>query len=151
MNAIIDHLRALLLRDLDAFSREIAAFPDDTSPWERVPGFPNSAGNLALHVAGNLLHFIGSQLGGTDYHRDRDLEFRRDSGTRGEILEDLGKARSIVDTILPRLDEQKIQAPYPLPFEGQTLTTGAFLLRLGVHLGYHLGQASVIRRTLAAD
>ena len=60
-------LRALLLRDLVAFQREIALFPDDESPWRPLPGIANPAANLALHAAGNLLYFVGSLLGGTGY------------------------------------------------------------------------------------
>jgi hypothetical protein len=72
-------LRMILLRDLRALGREIALFPDETSIWVVLPGLSNSAGNLALHVAGNLQHFLGHVLGGTDYIRDRDQEFAQRS------------------------------------------------------------------------
>src|SRR4051812_26911639 len=55
--------------------RELAAPLDDqacrTKPLE--PG--NSFGNLVLHLSGNLNHFVGAQIGGTGYVRDREREF----------------------------------------------------------------------------
>ena len=54
-------LRVMITRELWALDREIAAYPDDESPWKLVPGISNSAGNLVLHVAGNLRHFTGSR------------------------------------------------------------------------------------------
>ena len=47
-------MAAVLQRELQAFERELDLFPDDRSVWQTVPGVPNSTGNLALHVAGNL-------------------------------------------------------------------------------------------------
>ena len=43
--------------------------------WQTMPGLTNTAGNLALHVAGNLQHYVGTELGNTAYKRDRNLEF----------------------------------------------------------------------------
>src|SRR5581483_8282210 len=42
-----------------------------TKPLE--PG--NSVGHLVLHLTGNLSHFVGAQVGGTGYVRDREREF----------------------------------------------------------------------------
>ena len=69
---LTDDIAALLVRDLEGFQREISLFPDDGSVWRTLPGVTNSAGNLALHVAGNIQYFIGAVLGGSGYRRDRD-------------------------------------------------------------------------------
>ena len=53
-------------------SASSSLFPDDETVWRTLPGVPNSAGNLALHVAGNLQHFVGAVLGGSAYVRDED-------------------------------------------------------------------------------
>ncbi|MDT8341697.1 MAG: hypothetical protein RQ751_09320, partial [Longimicrobiales bacterium] len=71
----IGHLRAILLRDLAALRRELLAYPDESQIWALPPGAPNSAGTLALHMAGNLHHFVGAVLGGEGYVRDREAEF----------------------------------------------------------------------------
>ena len=68
---------AVLRRDLAAVRRSVEAYPDDESLWAERSGFPNSGGTLALHVAGNIRHFVGAVLGGSGYLRDRDAEFSR--------------------------------------------------------------------------
>ena len=67
---ISDTVRTLFLRDLRALRREIEAYSDERLLWETRGGITNSAGNLALHLCGNLQHFIGARLGNTGYVRD---------------------------------------------------------------------------------
>ena len=59
-------------RELQTFIREIESFPGDDSVWHTRRGVTNSAGNLALHVCGNLQDFAGRVLGGTSCVRNRD-------------------------------------------------------------------------------
>ena len=58
-----DDVARVLERELAAVQREIALFRDDTLVWRTAPATPNSAGNLALHIAGSIQHFIGASLG----------------------------------------------------------------------------------------
>jgi len=81
MLPILDDVIALLRRDLEGLQREVAWFPDDQSLWATAGGVTNSAGNLALHVAGNIQHFIGHEMGGLPFERDRDAEFGRRQGS----------------------------------------------------------------------
>src|SRR5437667_12011297 len=65
----------ILVRDLRALRREVESFADERDLWRVPPGIRNSAGTLALHLAGNIRYYIGTVLGGTGYVRDRDAEF----------------------------------------------------------------------------
>lgn len=56
-------LSMLFRRDLTRLNQQIEAFPDDASLWSVLPGITNSAGNLVLHLEGNLKEFVGRQLG----------------------------------------------------------------------------------------
>ena len=49
---LIEAVAAILDRDLQALAREVAAYPDERAPWETPSGIANSAGTLALHLAG---------------------------------------------------------------------------------------------------
>jgi len=147
MDPVTDHLQTLLLRDLDAFQAEIAALPDDAALWRRLPGMPNAMGNLALHIAGNLQHFVGAILGGSGYLRNREQEFAQNAGTRAELAQELARARLAVETVLPGLDGETLGRDFPVPIDGIHLPTQVFLLRLSVHLAYHLGQVNVLRRS----
>ena len=64
-------LAALYTRDLTRLVQELEAFPDTETLWQTRAGITNSAGNLALHLEGNLRQFIGRLLGQLDYTRDR--------------------------------------------------------------------------------
>ena len=151
MSELGGNLAILLVRELATFERELALFPDDEAIWKTAPGMANPAGNLALHVAGNLQHFVGAVLGGTGYARNRELEFSRRSGTRSEVAAELGAAARAVRDVLPNVPEEKLAAPYPEKLNGLTLRTDRFLMHLCAHAAYHLGQAASVRRVLTGE
>jgi hypothetical protein len=140
-----------LVRELDGFKRELALFPDDESVWTTLPGVTNSAGNLALHVAGNLQHFIGAVLGGTGYVRNRELEFGQRSGPRENIYAELDAAIAVVRRVLPGIANDTLDQEFPEQLMGMTFRTSTFLVHLCAHAGFHLGQAGYLRRILTAD
>jgi uncharacterized damage-inducible protein DinB len=145
-----DDAARMLARELAAVQREIALFPDDTTIWATAPGLPNSAANLAWHLAGNAQHYIGAVLGRTGYVRDRDAEFGRRSGTREELRAELDRAIAVVQRVLPPLTAEAL---------GETVSVagippmswGRFLIHLCAHAGYHLGQIDYARRVLTGD
>jgi hypothetical protein len=47
----------------------------DDEIWWRPNPASNSAGNLVLHLCGNVRQWIISSLGGEEFQRQRDLEF----------------------------------------------------------------------------
>jgi hypothetical protein len=148
---MIDDLQRLLVRELSAFAREVELFPDDESLFRTVPGVTNSAGNLALHVCGNLKHFVGAVLGGTGYVRNRDLEFQARSGRRADIARELFETAAVVTQALGRLAPEALAKPYPQPVANLQLPCGRFLVHLAVHLSFHLGQAGYLRRAITGD
>jgi hypothetical protein len=152
-SAVLGDLRTLFVRDVDTLIREIELLPDDESLWRTLPGVANSCGNLALHCAGNLQHFVGGVLGRSGYVRDRAHEFGARSGTRAEVVAELQRAREAVEAALLSLRPETLAGSYPEPVGAASLTLPAqrFLIHLAVHLGFHLGQADYLRRILSAD
>jgi hypothetical protein len=146
MSSLVPVVRHLILRELDAFKREIQAFPDDAGPWVAPAGVSNTAGTLALHVAGNLQHFIGAGLGKSGYVRHRDDEFSKRGISRSELVAELDRARAAVDAALSTLTDERLPEVYPEPFGGKDVNSDAMLVHLAIHLGYHLGQADYHRR-----
>jgi len=142
---------SILERDLSALGREVVAFTDDSQLWVTLPGVPNSAGNLALHLAGNLQHFFGAVLGGTGYVRDRPAEFSRRNVPRVELLAEIEAARQAVQTALSRLSPEQLTAEYPEPIGGSRVATGEYLLHLLTHATYHLGQIDYLRRVITGS
>jgi len=151
MSDALSGLRRVLIRDLEALGREIALFPDDATVWRTLPGVTNSAGNLALHLCGNLQHFVGAVLGKTGYVRDRDAEFTRKNVPGPEIAREIGKTIAVVSATLGRLAPGALSDMYPAAPNNIQVPTGLFLLHLAVHLTYHLGQANYLRRALTGS
>jgi uncharacterized damage-inducible protein DinB len=147
----LDDVRVLLVRDIEALQREVQMFPDDASLWVTREGVANPAGNLALHIAGNIRHFIGFTLGGIPYKRDRDGEFSRRGLSRLEVVSELDAALAVVHDVLPRVTRDQLEAewreaPTPVP-----VTTRRFVMHLCTHTAFHLGQAGYIRRIVTGD
>ena len=142
---------AILDRDLRGLAREVEAYPDETQLWQSVPGMPNSAGTLVLHLAGNVRFFIGSKLGGTGYVRDRAAEFSRRDVPRGELLKQIEAARAELAGTFARLDDDSLPQEYPEVVAGMRVATDEYLVHLVAHFGYHLGQIDTHRRIVTGD
>lgn len=142
-----EHLSALFARDLTKVKEEIISYSSEDALWVTADGINNSAGNLSLHISGNLQHFFGATLGDTGYERDRDFEF---SGkvSRQELLDDLEAAEKSVTNTLAKMSDTDLDNDYPLQFYGETIKTGWFFLHLYSHMTYHLGQINYHRRLL---
>lgn len=146
-----DDIQRLLVRELKGFAREIEMFPDEASVWRTPPGVSNSAGNLALHVCGNLKHFVGAVLGGTGYVRTRDREFAARDVPRETILLEIRETIGVVSSVLSRLPDGILDAPYPEVHGGVQLSGRTFLLHVCTHAAFHLGQAGYLRRAVTGD
>ncbi|HEY2806417.1 MAG TPA: DinB family protein [Gemmatimonadales bacterium] len=144
-------IRGVLMRDLRGLKRELEAYPDEADMWKVMPGTTNSAGNLALHLVGNMRHFIGAQLGHSSYTRDRDGEFATKNMPRAELLKLIDMAIIGVDHTMPAVDEATLRSPYPQKIVEMTVTTADWLLHLIAHLGYHLGQIDYHRRIVTGQ
>ncbi|UCE04247.1 MAG: DinB family protein [Candidatus Latescibacterota bacterium] len=148
---MLDCLGQVLVRDLHALSNEIRGYPADAEIWGTAPGISNSPGNLALHVCGNLQHYIGAHLGSTGYVRDRQAEFGLGDVPRTELLRRIDATIAVVEEVLPRATEAQLAADFPEKVAGVTVNTADFLLHLATHLGYHLGQIDYHRRLTTAQ
>ena len=151
MTPLAADLLVLFRRDLGCFIREIESFPDDATLWRTLPGIANSAGNLALHVTGNLRYFVGAALGGTCYQRNRDHEFAQWEGTRASVIAGLEATVQEVEAGLKALTAEAQAAIYLVSVGGHHPATGRFLIHLAAHLAFHLGQAGYLRRALTGQ
>ena len=142
---------AVICRELRAVERELNAYQSEEQVWLVPDGLPNSGGTLALHIAGNLRHFIGTVLGGDAYVRDRDAEFSKRGVPRAELISELRQAEKVVRETLAGLEPAKLNEPYPLPVLNRRLNTGDFMLHLATHLAYHTGQVDFHRRVVTRD
>jgi uncharacterized damage-inducible protein DinB len=146
---MIEAVQTVLSRDLRALVRQLHAYPDEALIWQTTGSISNSAGTLALHVAGNIQHFVGAALGESGYVRDRVAEFNSRDLPREHLERELAAALVAVETVLPSLTQQQLDAAFPVEIAGRRVRTADFLAHLVAHLSYHLGQVDYHRRLLA--
>ncbi|MFZ1702051.1 MAG: DUF1572 family protein [Pyrinomonadaceae bacterium] len=141
-------LTDLYERDLNKLKEEIGLYANETDLWKKPGQMPNSAGNLCLHLSGNLQHFFGTVLGGTDYVRDRDAEFSSTGVSRDTMLSDIDTTLAVVNATLAKLTNADLADDYPIEVFGKPMTTGWFVTHLSTHLTWHLGQINYHRRVV---
>ena len=78
--------------------RELAAPFTNTQFWRKPFPYGNSFGHLVLHLTGNLNYYIGAQIAGTGYVRDRPREFNDPNPPRKD--EALGRFDEAVEMVL---------------------------------------------------
>jgi Protein of unknown function (DUF1572) len=145
---ITQTLIALFERDLTKLKEELLAYQNEETIWKTEAQIPNSAGNLTLHLIGNLNAFIGAEIGKTGYVRNRPLEFSDKDVPRQKMIAALDSTIEVIKNALSTLTEEDYAAEYPLVVFKEKMSTEYFLIHLAVHLGYHLGQINYHRRLL---
>jgi len=143
-----ESLIKLFNRDLEKIKTELQSYENTANIWKLDKTILNSAGNLALHLVGNLNHYIGATLGNTGYIRQRDLEFSEKNSSITEISNKIDETKLMIKNTLSNLTDADLEKEYRRnPFEDY-MTTEYFLLHLKSHLAYHLGQINYHRRLL---
>ena len=147
-NPFIYSIQTILERDLKRLEEEISLYPSEEALWTIAGIIKNPAGNLCLHLCGNLQHYIGAVLGGSDYKRNRDREFAVRNISRETLISEIQKTKVAVRSALEKLDPNILDDTYPEQVFSYSMTTSYFLIHLASHLGYHLGQINYLRRLL---
>ena len=145
---LIETLQTLFKRDLERLSQEIGLYQNEANIWITDGNISNSAGNLCLHLVGNLNTYIGGELGKTGYIRDRDLEFSQKNVPQAELIQMVENTRKVVEEALSEVTPDQLEAEYPLEVFAGKMSTQFFLVHLVAHLSYHLGQINYHRRLL---
>ena len=135
-------------KDIKKLIEEISLYKNESDLWILKGDIKNSSGTLALHITGNLKHFIGAQLSKTGYIRERDKEFSDRNVSKENLLKGLNEAVEVVKNALPKLSNEDLKKDFPIPFLEKTRPAIEILFILYGHLNYHLGQVNYHRRLL---
>lgn len=135
-------------RDLLQLKKEIESYSDENKLWVIKEEISNSAGNLCLHLLGNLNHFIGATLGNSGYIRNREDEFSLKNIPKDKLLSEIDKTIKAVTDALQNLSEKDFQKNFLLEKHGKIVSTEFMLLHLVTHFNYHLGQVNYHRRMI---
>jgi uncharacterized damage-inducible protein DinB len=107
--------------------------------WWRPNEQSNSAGNLILHLCGNMRQWIVNSIGGGRFERDRDAEFsKRRGASKAELIAQFEAAIAEVDKVLSNLPENSLLLRFPVQvYETSRLQAVYHVVE---HFSYHLGQ-----------
>jgi hypothetical protein len=132
-------LKTIFNRDLTKLRTEIASYKQEANLWKIEKDIANPAGNLCLHLVGNL------------YIRNRDLEFSARDIPKEELLRKIDETIKVVERVLDTLTPDQLKEEYPQLVLAEKTTTEFFLVHLATHLTYHLGQVNYHRRLIDSD
>jgi hypothetical protein len=135
-------------RDIQKVIDEINLFKHQINIWKTCGSIKNSAGNLVLHLLGGLNYLIGTNLGKTNYLRNRDKEFTMKDNDRKTLVGQLTELSLMIDRTLNSLTNEQLESNFPIFFDKENATTRYVLIQLLIHLNYHLGQINYLRRVL---
>lgn len=138
----------LFQRGIDKLIEEINLFKKEKNIWKIKETTKNTAGNLTLHLLGNLNHFIGRTLGHTDYIRKRQDEFSIKAIPREKLVTDLILLKETIKNSLEKISIEDIKKEFPLKIKEEVLTVELMLIFLLNHFNYHLGQVNYLRRLI---
>ncbi|RDC65340.1 DUF1572 family protein [Adhaeribacter pallidiroseus] len=100
-------------RDLIRLKNEIQAFTPAANLWRITGQVTNTAGNLGLHLVGNLKTYIGKNLGNNAYVRDREAEFSLKNVPQEKLIQQIEETRQVVAAALQKLDNAQLANTYP--------------------------------------
>jgi uncharacterized damage-inducible protein DinB len=134
--------------ELNNLITEIKLYKNEENIWRIEKNISNSAGNLTLHIIGNLHTFIGKEIGKTNYVRDRELEFKQIRIPRIELINNINSTIEMVKNSLISITNEELKYDYPILKFSKIETNEYLLIHLIKHLTYHLGQINYHRRLI---
>lgn len=117
----------------------------DSDVWWRAHETNNSAGNLVLHLGGNIRQWVYHHLGGKDFRREREKEFSQRAVIRKtELLAYLRSAVQDVDAVLADFPVENLHKTYEI--QKYSVTGLEAILHITEHFSYHVGQIVYITK-----
>ena len=127
--------------------RECVASLTDEQVWWRPNDQSNSAGNLLLHLNGNVRQWLITSFTRVDDARDRPAEFgERAMISTSALLEKLGATLQEASAVLERLTEADLAALYEI--QGYQVNGLHAVYHVVEHFGMHYGQIVYITKML---
>lgn len=118
--------------------------------WHRANASSNSAGNLVLHLAGNVRQWIVSGVGGAPDARHRDAEFAaRDGAPLADLLATLESACADAVEVLSRLDAAALTESRLI--QGRRTHVFAAIYHVVEHFSMHTGQLILMAKAWAPE
>lgn len=152
MSALSESLGAALASEYRHRAAELHKWVDPLSEeqfWRNPFSHGNSVGHLVLHLTGNLSYYVGARIAGTNYVRNRDLEFSEPRKlSKNEVLQKFDQTIATVVASIERQTEADWTAPYTAEREPDSKNRVTLFIRCASHLYHHVGQIIYLSREL---
>jgi uncharacterized damage-inducible protein DinB len=120
--------------------------------WKRPFPYGNSVGHLLLHLTGNLSYYIGAQIAGTGYVRDRPREFADASHRpKDDVLRDFDRALDLVLATLAAQSDGDWGAAYSALGAEDATDRLTIFTRCAAHADHHAGQMIYLCKQLSLE
>lgn len=138
--------------ELGARVRELAEPLTDAQFWTKPFAFGNSFGHLVLHLTGNLNYYIGAEIAGTGYVRDRDREFTEAARpAKAEVMKRFNDSVAMVARAARAQSEEDWGKSYTAMREEDAANRFNIFLRCATHLHLHVGQMIYLQYALLRE
>ncbi len=152
-------LSALMARSLAAYyervQNRVHGLVDpltDEQLWRRPYPYGNSVGHLLLHLTGNLNYYVGAQIAGTGYVRDRPREFSDpDRRPKADVLRRFDEAVAMVNATLRAQSADDWTAAYEAVGAEGVGDRFTIFLRCAAHADHHAGQMIYLCKQLVLE
>lgn len=119
--------------------------------WRNPYSHGNSVGHLLLHLTGNLNYYIGAQIAGTGYIRNRDREFTdADRPAKEQVLGNFDRAIQMVIDAIRKQSPEDWTAAYTAERSTERNRFG-IVLSCAAHADHHVGQIIYLSRELVSN
>ena len=143
----LEAIRVRITRVLPAQVRAAVEKLDEEQIWWRPNEKSNSVGNLVLHLAGSVNHYLNRSIGGFDYKRDRDAEFaERGPIPKQDLLRVFDEMVARAEQTLRRVTNDGLTNPSTDPEKNDFLIED--LIGILTHFSAHTGQILWITKML---
>ena len=118
--------------------------------WMRGGERENAAGNLVLHLCGNVRQWIVSSVGAQPDQRDRDAEFAARGGASADEL--IAKLRATVEeacAVIGRVTPERLAER--IAVQGYDVTVLEAIYHVVEHFSHHTGQIIFMTKALTSE
>lgn len=141
----IDKSRHYLATEYPSKIRLAVANLSHEEIWRRANEQSNSIGNLIVHLAGNIRHWIVAGIGGATSDRDRAAEFAmRDGPGADALLSLLDDAVTDADAVIAAQTE--VDLVLECEIQGRNTTVLAAIYHVVEHFSMHTGQIVMLAK-----
>ena len=138
------------LRQLQGRIEECLGRLTDEQIWARHSDNENAAGNLVLHLCGNVRQWIVSGVGGQQDIRTRDREFAAcGTVTRGELLERLAGTLDAAIPVIEGVSAERLAET--IRVQGYDVSVLEAIYHVVEHFSMHTGQIIFATKLLTQE